>query len=846
MSVFYTNVQVFGSRIAYRGIENGRRVRKKVPYYPSLYEKTQSPTKFTTIKGEYVAEIKPGNIKDCKEYTKRYEGVVNRTIYGNQRYEYAFISDTFPDEITWNINQIKVANLDIEVGSESGFPEPETAREPIISIAMKIDGKMFVYGCGEYDNDRADVVYVKCENEINLIESFLNKWVSDYPDIITGWYVRVFDIPYLVNRIRSLLGEKYSNLLSPWGFVPNRRIVDAGRERVVYSLSGIAIMDYIQLYEKFAPNGKSQPSYKLDFICNEELGKGKIDFDEHENLHTLYKRDYQKFIKYNINDVELVGWLDDKLKLIELAIRLAYNSKTNFEDAFAQVRMWDAIVYNKLKQKNIVVPPIKPNIKDPYSGAYVKPSVPGMYEWVVSFDLDSMYPMLMCQFNISPDTYIPPEEYTPEIHKFLSNNAVNVDSFLNEKIDTKPLMDMGVIVTPNCQFFSNKKKGFLPEILRGMYDGRKEFKKKMIQAKKKLEKETDEAKKAELENQISQYNGTQLALKVCLNSAYGALGNEYFRFYDTPQAAAVPASGQLAIRWIDKHINKFMGENFGTGGDYVVASDTDSMYVSMKKVVDALYKGDKSKIDDVVTFLDGVCEKTMAPFIAKSYDELAGYVNASENKMKMKREVITDKGIWAGTKRYILNVYDSEGVRYSSPKVKVVGLEVIRSSTPLACKKKLKEAIDIIINKDENSIIEFTEEFRKEFRKLPPDEIAFPRSVNSIAKYSGDNWTTLKHTPIHVAGSIAYNKLVNTLGLTGKYQMIKEGEKIKYIYLRTPNLARSEVISFLQGIPPEFNIEGSIDYNTQFEKSFVKPLKSILDSIGWKIEESATLMGFFT
>ena len=850
MKSFYTNVQVYGSNILYRGVQNGKRFRNKYDYNPTLFVKSQSPTKFRTVRGEYVSDIFPGNIRDCRNFVEKYKDVDNFKIYGMQKYEYAFISEQHPEDVDWDKEYITICNIDIEVGSENGFPEPSTALEPITAITMKTQDKFVVFGCGEFNNIRDDVRYVKCFDEIDLIKRFIDEWSGDYPDIITGWNVKFFDIPYLVNRLTKLLGEEFAKRLSPWNTLNERVVMIMGREQKTYVPLGVAVLDYIELYKKFAPGGMSQESYKLDAICHVELNERKMSYEEYGNLHRLYRDNYQKFIEYNIRDVELVDKLDDKLKLIDLALTLAYDSKTNYEDVFQQTRMWDALIYNHLKKMDVVIPPIKKHSKDSaYIGAYVKDPQVGKHKWVASFDLNSLYPHLIMQFNISPEMLIEPQEYTNAMMSLVSR-SINVDDLLMGHIDTSCLINESCTLTPNGQFFRTKDRGFLAKMMEDMYNDRSVYKKKAIQAKKDLEKEADPLKRIEIEKLIAKYNNLQLAKKVCLNSAYGALGNQFFRFFDIRQASAITTAGQLAIRWIEKKLNEYLNKLLGnTDKDYVIASDTDSIYLSLDELVGRtiIEKNPNTGTREIIQFLDKVCETKIQPFIDKSYSDLAKYTNAYQQKMMMKREALADTGIWTAKKRYILNVYNNEGVEYAKPKVKVMGLEMIKSSTPTACREKLSESIDVILNGTEDDMINFIEKFRKEFESLDPADIAFPRGVNGISDYT-DKKTGLysKGTPIHVRGSILYNVNLEKKKLTKKYTKINEGEKIKFIYLKEPNPIQSNIISFQQVLPAEFGLANYIDYQKQFEKSFLEPLKIILDCIGWKTEKTSSLEDFFS
>lgn len=852
MTNFYTNVQVYGSRILYRGVENGRKVRRKIDYFPTFFVPAKEKTEWTTIHGEYVSEIKPGNIREARDFVKQYDEVDGFKIYGNNKYEYTFIADTFPDDVNWDLSHINVTNIDIEVGSENGFPEPEQAIEPITAITMKNNqGKFLVLGCGKFQNNRDDVFYIQCRDEVDLIKRFIDEWAFDYPDIITGWNVERFDIVYLVNRIRRVLGEDAAKRLSPWNVINEGRTTNkVGKEETIYKLLGIATLDYITMYRKFAPGGQSQESYKLDAIAHNEVGERKLSYEEYGNLHTLYKDNYQLFIEYNIRDVELVERIDDKLKLIELTLTLAYDSKTNYDDAFSQVRMWDSIIYNHLRKKNVVLDPVVRHEKDSaYEGAFVKDPILGMHKWVASFDLNSLYPHLIMQYNISPDTIIEPQDYKNE-HRKIHADRVSVDSLLRMDVDLVRLADLNCTLTPNGQFFTKEKHGFLPEIMETMYNDRSAYKKKAIEAKKELEKESDSAKRYEIEKRIARYNNLQLAKKVSLNSAYGALGNQYFRYFDIRQASGITTAGQLSIRWIEKKINEYLNRLLKTEEqDYVIASDTDSIYLTLDLLVckTIIEQNPNAGTKQIIAFMDKVCDTKIQPFIDKAYADLASYVNAYAQKMQMKREALADKGIWTAKKRYILNVYNNEGVEYAKPKVKVMGLEMVKSSTPSFCREKLWEAIDVILSGNENDVIEFINSTREEFKSADIPEISFPRGVNGLEKFRDKTGKSLfeKGCPIHVRGSLLYNNLIRIKKLDKKYQSIKEGEKIKFIYLMEPNTIQSNIISFPQVLPEELDIKKYIDYNTQFEKSFVEPLKIILDSINWKTEHVSSLEDFF-
>jgi DNA polymerase elongation subunit (family B) len=830
---FYTHFSKLGNQILVRGYNNGKRFGDKVEYNPTLYLPAGTKdSEYRTLDGQAVAPVSQGTMRDAMDFMKRYEDVDNFKVYGSTNFPYVYINEAYPGKVDYDPSQIKIANIDIEVGSENGFPEPASASEPITAITFKIAGHFYVFGCGDFNNYRDDVTYMKCRDENNLIMRFLDMWEETSPDIVTGWNIQFFDIPYLNNRITRLMGENTARRLSPWRRIGERTTTIHNKQQTAFDLVGIAILDYIELYKKFTYS--QQESFSLNHIAFLELGEKKLDYSEVENLHQLYRTNFQKFIEYNIHDVELVDRIDAKMQLIDMALALAYDAKVNYTDVFTQVRMWDTLIHNELIEQNIVVPQ---NVRTPkdeqYAGAYVKDPIVGMHEWVVSFDLNSLYPHLIMQYNVSPETIVEGR-----------HTSISIDNLLNSEYQAQGEYCMAA----NGHYFKRDKQGFLPAMMQRMYDDRSLYKKKMIEAQKAYEKETDKERKREITNQISKYKNLQLAKKVQLNSAYGALGNQYFRFFDIRQAEAITLSGQLSIRWIEMKLNGYLNKLLKTEGiDYVIASDTDSVYVNLGPLVTMVYgsKGE-TKVETIVDFVNKACTEKFEPFIDKSYQELADYMNAFDQKMQMKREVIANKGIWTAKKRYILNVYDSEGVRFAEPKLKMMGIEAVKSSTPMSCREKIKESLKIVMNGNEQEFQSFVEAFKQEFKSLPFEDIAFPRGVSELSKYKSSSELYTKGTPIHVRGAIVFNSLLEKHKLTRKYQLIQDGDKTKFCYMKVPNPVHENVFSILTVLPKEFNLNKFIDYDLQFEKAYLEPLKTIVNTIGWTPERVSSLESFFT
>ena len=833
---FYTYIGLIRNQIYVRNFSGNEEQSYSENFQPTMY--VPAPTEkchFKTLDGHQLASLKFDDIASCKDYIKQYKGVAEFPVYGNTNYAVQYISEKYPQKFQWDMNKIRIYTIDIEVSAEDGFPNIQSAASDVTAITVhdSTANKYHVWGTGGYvpHDQTKTILYYECDDEDDLLERFLLWWEQNYPHIITGWNCKFFDIPYLVNRMECL-GKK-SSRLSPVGLVYERNVFIAGRENQYYTVFGISTLDYIDLYKKFTY--KIRESYRLDYIGSVELGLKKLEVEDVQG-YDLYKTNYQKFIEYNIRDVEIVEKLEEKMKLLELVITLAYESKINFEDVFSPVRTWDAIIYNFLKKKNIIIPQQQAvEERKEIVGAYVKEPQAGLHKWVVSFDLNSLYPHLIQQYNISPET------------KSGTQDDISVDKLLNQELDTNFLRENKQCMTPNGQCFTNEFKGFLPKLMEDMYNERVEFKKKMLQEQQNLE-DGNYTNKQTVVNNISRCNNIQMSKKILLNSAYGALANQHFRYYSLEMAEGITTSGQLAIRWIDKRINTYINKLLQTEDiDYVVASDTDSIYVTFDKLVHKVFK-DTTHSDNttkIITFLDKISKDKIEPFIDSSYEALHSYVNSYAQKMQMGREVIADKGIWTAKKRYILNVYDSEGVKYKEPKLKIMGIESVRSSTPEWCRDKIQELIKIIINTDEDTVMKSIADYREAFNHLSFEQIAFPRSVNGIEKYTSSKSIYNKGTPIHVRGVLLYNHMLRKHKLTKKYQSIREGEKVKFAYLKEPNILHENVISVSTHLPKEFTLEKYIDYDLQFDKAFLKPIKNILDVIGWKTEKRGSLESFF-
>ena len=826
---FYKNVIEHRGKLLVRGIHEGKEYKERLDFSPTLYATSQEDSKFKTLQGQTLKPIQFPSIAKAREFKRSYD-TGNSPLYGMDRYQYQYIANEYPEDMVFDKEQIKIFTLDIECTAENGFPDIDNATEELLAITVKNQSnkQIITWGTGEFKTDRTDVTYIKCKNEKSLIMEFMKFWIKNYPDVITGWNTKFFDIPYLFNRIRNIVDEKVLKKFSPWNLVERETIIVRGRPQTHYKIFGISMLDYLDLYQKFIP--QKQESYKLDYIGKVELGLPKDD-NPYDTFREWYTKDYQSFIDYNIKDVEIVDQLEDKLKLIELVLTMAYEAKVNYTDVFSQVRMWDMLIYNYLKKDNVMIPPKEDNIKDDkYEGAYVKDPITGMHNWIVSFDINSLYPHLIMQYNISPEKIIGVEP-----------SGISVDKLLDRATPLTHLKAEGACITPNGAKFKIDSPGFLPRLMESMYNDRVKFKTLEFQAKQEYQKTKDKS----LLKEISRCHNIQWSKKIALNSAYGAIGNQYFRYYDVRQATAITSAGQFVIRFIQKNVNEYMNKILKSTSevDYIVASDTDSIYLCLDKLVEATCK-DKSKAD-TLKFLNKVVESRIEPFIDKCFDELAEYTNAIKQKMVMKREVIADKGIWTAKKRYMLNVLDEEGITFDEPKLKIMGIEAVKSSTPEVCRGKIREAIKLIMTKDEDTLQKFIADFKNEFYQMTAEQISFPRSCNNLKKYMHGSNIFIKGTPIHVKGALIYNHQLKQFKLHRKYPIIQEGDKLKFLKLKEANPFKFDVISYVSKLPSEFKLQEYIDYDIMFQKTFVDPMSFILNSIGWSTEKTASLEDFF-
>lgn len=809
--------------------KKGERVQERIPYKPYVFCETKADSEWKSVDKKNLKKIEFDDLKSGVQFVEQGKAMQQR-MYGFTNFIYPFINDTFTKDIENNLDSLNIGIIDIEVASDSGFPKPDRAEKEVTAITIYFRGKYVVIACGDYVPHRDDVIYYRVDSEFQLLSKFLRVWKTIDLDIITGWNVDGFDIPYLVNRIRQVLKDPNNETddparkLSPWNSIREIRRKIGSQFIDTYHIVGIQTLDYLLLYKKFSYI--PQESYKLGLVASTDLGEDKIDYSEYGSIYKLYKNNHQKFIEYNVKDVELVKRLEEKHNLLALAIRMAFDAKVNFSDVFSPMRVWDIIIHNYLFEKKIAVDPAVQNAEaddEQYEGAYVKEPIVGLHKGVASYDVTSLYPSLIVQHNISPENYI---SSIPNL-----NREKLFNSLLRGEIPEGIVLSKDVSLCANGSLWKTDTSGIFPDLVKKIMKERKTYKKKMFDAEKKYE----ETKDIKWEYEARKWNVFQHARKIQINSLYGCLGNRFFRWYRLEAAEAITLTGQLVIKWVENRINKTLNEMAEISGfDFVIAMDTDSVYLRLQHFVQGL----KGKL--LATSLKSFCSDKIDNICSTAFKDFCNMLQGKEQAVFMKREAICDTAIWTGKKHYALSVWMNEEVEYDEPKLKFVGLEAIKTSYPAIARETMKKCIKIIMKEDVAEFRKIIKDFRKLYNNMPFDEISIPSSCNNLGKYSDRNRVIGSKTPMHVKGALFYNKLLMETELDLLYPSIEEGDKIRFAILKEPNKFGCNVISVPGECPKEFNIDSLIDRDAMFERTFLSPMSKITKVIGWNLDKDPT------
>jgi len=858
----------------------GKRFQTTTDFKPDLYLRndTNNDTSYISSDGVPLKKLTK-TIPNFYDFIQEYNDRLS--IYGNIDPIYQYIYKHYGQQKDfYNLKNIRTFYIDIEIYSNDGkFPDPSEADHEINAITIKDSRtkKIYTFGLKPYEIastvlekefndidikfDKKDVCYKHCEDEEQLLEYVVKMFQKLKPDVITGWNSKLFDMPYLTNRINNILGISYVRKMSPINSAKAKTHY-VNKKEIDYFDINITNLDYIDLYKKFTYI--TRESYTLDFISETELGARKVKFDG--TLNDLYDDNNQLFIDYNIKDVELVYQLNEKMQLIELAFTLAYETGITFDDVFGTLVVWDVLMYNKLKKQNKeIIPKKKNSIKIPYPGAFVKQPKIGKHENLTMFDLNSLYPNLAIGHNMSTETKveyddIPQEikdnilskfessvEYeTPTIKKsfwnkikgfinrFIKRRVYDKDIkdsnwvfnhfnklVLNDKIDLSLLKKHDLSMTPNLKFWRRNKQGIIGEAMEEKYNLRVATRKLMFDEKdKKL---------------LVSFHLKQMALKILINSGYGAFANNYFRYFDIDVAEGITTSGQLTIKYVEQEVVKRL-----KGMVYSVYCDTDSVFFSCTNMINKIKKKYPNKEftkKQTVQLVEKYSKEKIEPMIKTVLDELQDKLNYYKNTMVMGNELIGDVGIWVKKKKYVVRKWIEDGYWLDKPELKVTGIEIVRSSTPQVVRTKLKEILWDLFDNDKDYLIKDLKEYKKEFFNMSVDKISFPRSVNNLEKYQDDEKIYGLRTPIHVRGSLLHNWYIN------KHDMdyvipIYSADKIKFIYLKVPNVMNNEnVFSFKGEFLDYFKLSEYIDYQVQFEKAMLTPVNILTTAIGYDIVE---------
>ena len=833
---FYTNIAKLGNNILVREITDGIPNLRKVKFEPTYYIKSVDG-KFTSLYGDKAKDVHPGGMYESKEWIKSYVNVGDFEIFGQTNEILQFANGY--NFTGWDFNQIKTFSIDIETSAspDGSFPDPKYALGVVqlITIQDFHTKRFYTWGLKPYNKKSLKIKteYTHCVDEKNLLKQFLMFWEQQRPDVVTGWNSNGFDMPYLINRIIKILDQSYANKLSPWGNVTFKLREYKGREEIEFSIAGVSCLDYLELYKKFTFG--NHESYSLGNISSEELGTTKLvnPTDSFEKFYTEHGDGL--FIDYNLTDVLLVSMLEEKLKLIQLAMTMAYEARVNYEDVFSPVKVWDAILHNDLLKDNIVSPQRKSSgIPVNIEGAYVITPVPGMYHNVTTIDFLSLYPSIMVGLNLSPETY-------------LGQCDSNVEKCLNGVYENKdPDVSMGV----NGSLYSRKKPGIMPKVIKKYMKMRRDDKNAMLEYDKQIEviKSTTNDKKelSNLSSLRSSKDNSQMAWKILTNSLYGSLANAGFRYYNSDIAESITITGQLLIRSIKKDLTVLVNEEFKYDfKDITIAGDTDSAMICLDEIVKKF--SPNTSVEENIKIIEGLATKKIGPLVKRIVSNVTTGLNFHEDTLYAKPEIAASHMLILAKKKYCARVYSSEGVAYAKPKQKIMGMEIVKSSTPKVVQKALKDSIDIIFDSDEKMIQSYIEKVKNDFTSYSVEEIAFPRGLSNLSEYSNSNTIYSKGTPIHVRAALLYNHLIDKHKLGNKYELLKEGNKLRFVYLKIPNTIRENIIGWPVDsiLPPEFDLHKYIDHDLQFEKVFLSAIELMINPMGWQTVQHSDLSEFF-
>lgn len=836
---FYTSFDMEWDYLLLRYIEGDQRHSKRIKLKPALYiPSALDSAEYHTYDGKPVMRVDFDSVKEARDFVKSYEGAPNFKIYGSPLFHYVHIYEHFRNQEV-DLKKINILNYDIEVDTEGGFGNIQLADREINAITMKLfkSKDIFVLGFEDYAPKEPELLkmvedgyrihYKKCANEKELLRYFVEIWQRLDPDVVTGWNISMFDIPYIIKRIKYNFDEEFIKKLSPFGKIKQNTINVFNKEVDMYDIVGVQRLDYMEVYKKFSSS--VEESYSLNYLSQKLLNKTKLDYSEYGTLAKLYKNNHTKYMDYNILDVIRVEEIDDQVNYMDIAFEIAYETLTNYSDSFTTIRNWDTMTHNYLMDRKKVVPYSSDNRKErSIAGGFVKDPQVGKHKWVMSFDFKSLYPHLCMTYNISPDTYM--GTFKPIF------GEMSVQKLLEGQLDqyTQTFVEKDATITGCGTVFSRKKQGFIPAIMERLFEKRAEHQKEEDKWEI-LAAQGD--KEAEIKSNI--FGNKSYAIKILLNSGFGALSNEFYRFFHDNLAESFTLSGQFSIRTVADTVNHKMNEMLGTTNvDYIIAIDTDSQYIRMDEVVERFCN------EDPVDYLEKFSD-TVQGWIQEGLDQLYQKTNVYQKKLFMSLEAI-GPAIWIAKKRYVMSLPSFKKIRYAPPKIKIMGIEAVRSTTPLVARNWIKDGIPMVLSGSDEEIKKFIDKKWDEFVSLPFDDIAMPKGTNDLEKYADKNTIYGFKTPLHVRGALLFNDYVKKNGWDTEIDTIKTGDRVKVMYLKMPNPLMENVISIPEEIPAQFKeFEKYVDYTKQFDKVFYDAFKRITDAAGVDLTTNTSMDSFY-
>ena len=817
--------------------ESGKRIKYDVTTEPYLY--IEGNGNYESIYGTRVIKKKFGTQYNRYRFLK--ESGIKR-VFDNLPAQQQFLVDTYwqkNEEPEFNEHPIKTMFIDIETYSPDDFPDIQTANHVcnVITIYDSLEDRFVTWGLKPYKNTQDDVTYVHCSDEKDIFRKFIEYLEADFPDILSGWNSEFFDIPYIINRCRRILGDEWVNRMSPMGNVHSRVIRGTfGKEQTKWYIDGISLLDYLDVYKKFSVGLRE--SYKLDAIGELELGEKKVDYGN-TNLASLSDDDWQTFIDYNIQDVRLLKNLDVKLKYIDLIRMLAYSGLTTFEAAMGALSVINGATAIRGRRRNQVIPTFIRNEdtgKNP--GAYVGEPLRGFQKDIISFDANSLYPNVMISLNMSPET---------KVGKIEDKNEKEITiRHVNGKVFTLPInkfakfvSDEEIAISRANVLFTQKRKGVMPEILDEYYGKRVKIKKELG----KLRREYSKTKDPKTKVKIDQLDSKQLCIKIFINSIYGYFGNKNAPFGDDDIASSITLTGQAVIKMSNELLKKYITKRVGIEdekmlNDSVIYNDTDSSYISIKHIIDNTdinfvdSEGNLTKeLHDEVQCIEDFLNDEIKVWGSKA-------LNSKDCRFVFKREMIADVGVFLQKKRYVIRVLDDEGIPVN--KFKYTGVEVVRSTMPDAIKPHVKGIIETMLStQDVNKTNKILNETYKIFKSLPVEDVSFVSGIKGYEKYAMDcdEFKTVKGMPNHVKAAYYHNLLLKKFGIDNEYEEIGSGDKVRYFYVQKPNPFNIGNIAYKYYYPKQFNEKFNVDYELMFEKIIFAAIERFYQNVDWPVQK---------